>query len=327
MVLQSGGHAPAGDIVAATRLKRDEFDRCREAVEGHGKTGRSLLPAKGLLDIGMAAVDADLVSLDVRRPEKWKPHDVIPMDMGLKNVKGIFLRRTVAAEYVVPEGAHSAPEVAKHVVVVACVELHARGIASESMRDREIEIGVDPGPRLFLRVEALARSGHYGAGELVADRSTVQGNGNRPSRSPKRNPQPHRSATSGGVVSCQRGRRNLSQGLAHRSEALEYKIEAADFEDFPHNRLKCGDDDRTFLLANFLGREHQHAQPYAADVIDLGEIKNQAIAALAAGRHVSVEVGSQPVGRAVVDPPDGGEHQRVCVTLLGYMHASGSGPI
>src|SRR5437899_480845 len=161
MVLQSGGHAPAGDIVAATRLKGHEFDRCREAVEGHGKAGRVLLPSKSLLDIGVATVDADLVPLDVRRPEEGKSHDVIPVNMGLKDVKGIFLRRTVAADYVISESPYSTSEVAQHVFVIACVELHARGIAPKRMGNREIELRVDPRPRCFLSVEALARSRHY----------------------------------------------------------------------------------------------------------------------------------------------------------------------
>jgi hypothetical protein len=196
----------------------------------------------------VATVDADFVPLDVRRPEEGKSHDVIPVDMGLKNVKGIFLRRTIAADYVISESPYSTSEVAQHIFVIACVELHARGITSERMGNREIELRVDPGPRFFLSVEALARSRYYRARKLVPHRGAVQGNGNRPSRSPKRNPQRHRSGAVGGIVGCQRSRRDFSQSLAHRSKALEYEIEAADFEDFPHHRLKRGDDDRPLLL-------------------------------------------------------------------------------
>src|SRR6267143_234044 len=209
--------------------------------------------------------------------------------MGLEHVEDVGLGGTVSAEYMVSECAHAAPEIAQYMLVVARIELHAGGIASEGVRNRKIKFG-------------------------------IQRDGDGTARSPERDPQRHRSGAMGGVISRQCGRRDFGQSFAHGSKTLEDEIEAADLEDLAHYGLERRYHDRASLLADLLGREHQDAQPDAADVVHLRKIQDQTIAPRAAAGYIGVEPGLQAVGGAVIDPPDGGEHKRVAITILGYMH-------
>src|SRR5206468_7723117 len=126
----------------------------------------------------------------------------------------------------------------------------------------------------------------------------------------------------GGVISRQGGRRNLCQSLANRPETLKDKVEAADLEDFAHHRLKRCYHDRASLLTDFLASQHQDAQPDAANVVHLRKIQDQAISPSTAAGYIGVKPGLQPVGGAVVDSPDRGEHQRVTIAFLRYMHGT-----
>src|SRR5258706_332954 len=80
------------------------------------------------------------------------------------------------------------------------------------------------------------------------------------------------------------------------------------------------------LLADLLGRQHQDAQPDAADVVHLRKIQDQAIAPCAAAGYIGVKPGLQAVGGAVIHASDRGEHKRVAVTILGYMHGTDRSP-
>src|SRR5436190_12406967 len=326
MALKLRGHAPSCDLIASARLECDEFYRGPEAIKRHRETGRVLLAAKRFLEISVTAVNPNPVSRDVRRGKKRKAHDVVPVKMGLKHMEDVGLGGTVPGKYMVSEGAHAAPEIAQHMLIVTRIELHAGGIASESVRNGKVKLRVDPSPRLFLRVETLTRSRDYRLGELVPDRRGVQGDGDGAARSPERDPQCHRSSAMGGVIGRQGCRRNLGQSFANRPKTLEDKIEAADLEDFAHHRLERRYHDRASLLTDFLARQHQDAQPDAANVVHLRKIQDQAISPCSGAGYIGVEPGFQPVGRAVVDSPDRGEHQRVAVTLLGYMHGTDRPP-
>src|SRR5215467_7747296 len=112
MTLPPPGDLPSGDVVAPAWLKGDKLYRRRQLVERHRKTGRILLAPQRLLDVLVAAVDPDRVPGNVGRTEEGKPHDVVPVQVRLEHVKRVLLRRPVAAEYVIPESAHPAPEVA-----------------------------------------------------------------------------------------------------------------------------------------------------------------------------------------------------------------------
>src|SRR5438046_7514596 len=101
MTLKLRGHAPSCDLIASARLECDEFYRGPESIKRHRETGRVLLPAKRFFEIGVAAVNPDLVSGDVGRSEKRKAHDVVPVKMGLEHVEDVGLGRTVSAEYMV----------------------------------------------------------------------------------------------------------------------------------------------------------------------------------------------------------------------------------
>ena len=164
MALKLRGHAPSGDLIAPTRLEYDEFYRSPEAVKRHGETGRVLLAAKSFFEISVTAVNPNPVSRDVGRSKKRKAHDVVPVKMRLEHVEDVGLGRTVPGKYMVSEGAYAAPEIAQYMLVVTRIELHASGIASESVRNGKIKLRVDPCPRLFLRVEALTRSRDYRMG-------------------------------------------------------------------------------------------------------------------------------------------------------------------
>src|SRR5437773_1096082 len=326
MALKLRGHAPSCDLIASARLECDEFYRGPEAIKRHRETGRVLLAAERFLEISVTAVNPNPVSRDVRRGKKRKAHDVVPVKMGLKHMEDVGLGGTVPGKYMVSEGAHAAPEIAQHMLIVTRIELHAGGIASESVRNGKVKLRVDPCPRLFLRVETLPRSRDYCMGKLVSDRRGVQRDGNGAARSPERNPQRHRSGAMGGVISRQGGRRNLGQSFANRPKTLEDKVEAADLEDFAHNRLERGYHDRSALLTDFLARQHQDAQPDAANVVDLGKIQDQAISPCAAAGYIGVKPGFQPVGGAVVDSPGTSEHHSVALTLLVTMHGTDKPP-
>ncbi len=83
---------------------------------------------------------------------------MVPVKVGLENVEDVGLGGTVTGNYMVSEGAHAAPQIAQHMLIVTRIELHAGGIASESVRNGKVKLRVDPSPRLFLRVETLALS-------------------------------------------------------------------------------------------------------------------------------------------------------------------------
>src|SRR5882724_5470542 len=304
-------------------MERDEFYRRPEAIKRHGETGRVLLAAKSFFEISVTAVNPNPVSRNVGRSKKRKAHDVVPVKRRLEHVENVGLGWTIPGKYMVSEGAYAAPEIAQYMLVVTRIELHAGGIASESVRNSKIKLGVDPCPCLFLRVETLTRSRDYCMGKLVPDRRGVQGDRDGTARSPERDPQRHRSGAMGGVVGRQSGWRNFGQSFAHGSKTLEDEIEAADLEDFAHHGLERRYHDRASLLADLLGRQHQDAQPHAADVVHLRKIQDQAIAPCAAGGHVGVEPGLQAVGSAVINPPDRGEHQSVAIAFLGYVHGTG----
>src|SRR5256884_2113956 len=207
MALKLRGHAPSCDLIASARLECDEFYRGPEAIKRHRETGRVLLAAKRFLEISVTAVNQNPVSRDVGRGEKGEAHDVVPVKMGLEHVEDVGLGGTVTGDYMVSERAYAAPEIAQNMLVVTRIELHAGGIASESVRDGEIKLGVDPSPRLFLRVETLTRSRDYRMSKLVPDRRGVQGDGDGTARSPERDPKRHRSSGAmGGVISRQRVR-------------------------------------------------------------------------------------------------------------------------
>src|SRR5882762_11760386 len=323
MALELCGYAPPCDLVAPPRLECNEFYRGPEAIERHRETGRVLLPAKRFFEIGVAAVNPDLVSGDVGRSEKRKTHDVVPVKMGLEHVEDVGLGGAVSAEYMISEDAYAAAEIAQYVFVITRIELHAGGIATEGVRNRKTKVGVHPRPRFFMGVEALTRSRDQRMREFVPDRRGVEGDGDGTARSPERDPQRHRSGAMGGVVGRQSGWRNFGQSFAHGSKTLEHEIEAADLEDFAHHGLERRYHDRPPLLADLLGRQHQDAQPDAADVVHLRKIQDQAIAPCAAAGYIGVEPGLQPVGGAVIDAPDRGEHQGVAIAFLGYVHGTG----
>src|SRR5882672_9774319 len=112
MALKLRGHAPSGDVIAPARLECDEFYRGPEAIKRHRETGRVLLATKGLFEIGVTAVDPNLVSRGVGRRKKREAHDVVPVKMGLEYVEDVGLGGTAPSNYVVSEGAYTAPKIA-----------------------------------------------------------------------------------------------------------------------------------------------------------------------------------------------------------------------
>src|SRR5882762_3209782 len=139
MALKLRGHAPSGDVIAPAGLECDEFYRRPEAIKRHGETGRVLLATKGFFEIGVTAVNPNPVSGDVGRSKKRKPHDVVPVKMGLEYVEDVGFGGTVPSKYMVSEGAYAAPQIAQYMLVVARIELHASGVASESVGNRKIK--------------------------------------------------------------------------------------------------------------------------------------------------------------------------------------------
>src|SRR6266480_7110075 len=157
MALKLRGHAPSSDLIASARLECDEFYRGPEAIKRHRETGRVLLATKRFFEIGVTAVNQNPVPRDVGGGEKGEAHDVVPVKVGLEHVEDVGLGGTVTGDYMVSEGAYAAPEIAQYMLVLTRIELHAGGIASESVRNGKVKLRVDPCPRLFLRVETLAR--------------------------------------------------------------------------------------------------------------------------------------------------------------------------
>jgi hypothetical protein len=65
---------------------------------------------------------------------------MVPVKVRLEYVEDVGFGGTVAGNYVVSEGAYAAAEIAQHILVVTRIELHAGGIASESVRDGKIKL-------------------------------------------------------------------------------------------------------------------------------------------------------------------------------------------
>lgn len=109
MRLEHAGNGNAVDVVAPPRLQQNELDARGQTVERHRERGRRLLPPQGVLELGVTAVDADVVSRNVRRPEKGESHDVVPMHVGHEHVVGA--RAIRPAHVARAETAHAASQV------------------------------------------------------------------------------------------------------------------------------------------------------------------------------------------------------------------------
>ncbi|HXG97884.1 MAG TPA: hypothetical protein VNJ06_12350 [Gemmatimonadales bacterium] len=98
------------------------------------------MATKRFFEIGVTAVNQNPVPRDVGGGEKGEAHDVVPVKVGLEHVEDVGLGGTVTGDYMVSEGAYAAPEIAQYMLVLTRIELHAGGIASESVRDGEIKL-------------------------------------------------------------------------------------------------------------------------------------------------------------------------------------------
>jgi hypothetical protein len=103
----------------------------------------------------------------------------------------------------------------------------------------------------------------------------------------------------------------VRERVAHRREHLEHDGESTDLEDLAHDGLEPGDDERAALRLGLLSREHQHAEPRAADVVHAREIEHELILGGGAAQHVRSERLAQALGVGVVEAAGGGEDQRV----------------
>src|SRR3989440_11224425 len=104
MTLKLRGHAPSCDLIASARLECDEFYRGPEAIKRHRETGRVLLAAKRFLEIRVTAGNPNPVSRDGRRGKKREGHDLVPVNMGLRQMEDVGLRRCHPGKYKAPAG-------------------------------------------------------------------------------------------------------------------------------------------------------------------------------------------------------------------------------
>src|SRR5262245_45643201 len=91
---------------------------------------------------------------------------------------------------------------------------------------------------------------------------------------------------SGGIERGQRLGGEPSQPLADRREDVENHGEPADVEDLAHRRLQGRDAKRPSLGLGLLGGKHEHAEPNAADVLDIREVEDHPVLPLGAARHM-----------------------------------------
>src|SRR5437879_3782083 len=124
VALELGPHAQPGDLVVAIGLEPHEFDRGRQSREINREEWRRVLAAKGFLQLGVAAVNPDVIAGRVDRHEERKAHDVIQVRMGHERVEPLA-RGPAGGEDLVAEDPSPRAQVAQHVVPPAGDDLHA----------------------------------------------------------------------------------------------------------------------------------------------------------------------------------------------------------
>src|SRR5437899_1104702 len=188
VALELGPHPKPGDLVVAIRLEPHEFDRGRQSREINREERRRVLAAKGFLQLGVAAVNPDVIAGRVDRHEERKAHDVIQVRMGHERVEPLA-RGPAGGEDLVAEDPSPRAQVAQHVVPPARNDLHAGGVTAERMRAGEVELTVDEGRGLPWCFELSPRGAHQGRDQLSPDLDRRHGHWNRAARAPELDPQ------------------------------------------------------------------------------------------------------------------------------------------
>ena len=183
MALQHRRDADAADLVPLPGSQAHELELRIEDRKVDREGGRLLLPAQRCFQAIVAAVDHDTVAGHEGRHEERQPHDVVPVQMGQEDVKGlrgaaVLLHRGLA------EGAQAAAHVADEVVEAAGLDLHAGGVAAVGALGREGQAG-DDALHVGLGVERSAARGKQRGLQFLAHAVGRERHRQRAARAPK----------------------------------------------------------------------------------------------------------------------------------------------
>ena len=209
--------------------RRTNSMSARQRPELHRKRRRGLLATERQLQFFVTAVDPDAIARNVRRREKGKAHDVVPVHVGHEDVIRLRRRGAMARERLLAERTHARAEVAQHVLGAAGLDLDAGGVPAVAPGDRQSE-AVDEGCPGRRRKRRSCRT------QRAAPRSPCPGRRPRSAR-----PEGNRACPRTVCASCRRRRRrprariadSCSERRAHVGKDFQDVIEAGDGEDFP----------------------------------------------------------------------------------------------
>jgi hypothetical protein len=242
VALELGPHAQAGDLVLALGLEPHELDRGRQAREIDRERRRGVLAAEGFLEVGVAAVDPDVVAGRVNRHEERKAHDVIPVGVRHERVEALA-RRSARGEHLVAEDTGAEPRSqstkSRWPVMISTQEELPPNVwetAKSSSRSRKAAAcsGVSsrrPEARISAEISLRRTSADVmatGIEPRVPQNLTLKGR-------------------SGGIECRQRLWREPGEPLPDRREHVENHREPADVEDLAHGGLECGHPERAAL--------------------------------------------------------------------------------
>ena len=117
MHLALGRHIDARDVARLVRRHDIEFDLGTGLGVIDGKARQLHLLTNGLLQIGMAPVDDDAVTRNVNGREIREAHEVVPLQMGDKDVVSLRMRDAEAGDFRLAKRAGAAAHVADEMIV------------------------------------------------------------------------------------------------------------------------------------------------------------------------------------------------------------------
>jgi hypothetical protein len=139
--LQFCAHLETGNFIFLIRLHDVELDLGANLAEVDRKMRRGHLQSDTGFEMRMTAVHDDAVAGNVNRHKKWQAHQVVPVQMGDKDMIGLWFAGSKLRHLGLPEWTQTAAQVANdmfgRLLRGFANHLDAGGVAAITAADRE----------------------------------------------------------------------------------------------------------------------------------------------------------------------------------------------